>query len=151
MADIAIKSLNLFNSTVEQGSYNPSNGTERASDTRVRTKFDNILSAGNYTINCTGSTGGVVMYIYSTNDTSAFIASESITDWQNLPYSFTLTTDRYVRFGFRKSDNSNIVPSEISNIMLNAGSTALPYKPYWAHSLKKFDGTTWQNATVQEF
>lgn len=36
-------------------------------------------------------------------------------------------------------------------IMLNTGSIALPYEPYWSHSLKKYDGATWQNATVHEF
>ena len=37
-------------------------------------------------------------------------------------------------------------------LMLNTGSTALPYQPYldWQHSLKKFDGTDWIDATVKE-
>ena len=36
-------------------------------------------------------------------------------------------------------------------IMLNEGSSAIPYEPYWPHSLKKFDGTTWQDANVKEW
>lgn len=45
----------------------------------------------------------------------------------------------------------SLVTPETADTMLNAGSTALPYEPYWAHSLKKFDGAAWQNATVHEF
>ncbi len=65
----------------------------------------------------------------------------------------TITTTQnasYIRFSYQTTLD---VPDDITAIMLNEGSTALPFQPYysWSHSLKKFDGTVWQNATVHEF
>ena len=43
----------------------------------------------------------------------------------------------------------------IEDIQIEKGDTATVYHPYsptgWYHSLKKFDGAAWQNATVHEF
>lgn len=51
-------------------------------------------------------------------------------------------------------DTYQITPLS-SSTMLNIGSQPMPWQPYsstgWVHSLKKFDGAAWQNATVHEF
>lgn len=40
----------------------------------------------------------------------------------------------------------------VTNIMLNSGSTPLPYEPYgWVHSLHKLTSNGWQDASVKEW
>lgn len=59
----------------------------------------------------------------------------------------------YAKSGGSESSTEAEIQAQLAEIMINEGSTALPYAPYldWQHSLKKFDGTVWQNATVHEF
>lgn len=140
MADSQRKTANLFNGTLEQGSFNSNTGAEVPNSTRVRTSFFNQLKAGTYVINCNGAADAVV-YLYNTNDTSSYDTA-TYTGWQSVPLRFNLSNDKYVRFAFRKSDNTDITPSEVSNVMLNEGSTALPYTPCWLHSLRKLTTAT---------
>lgn len=125
---ITMKGKNLFYATVEQGSFNVNTGEEIESATRVRSQYGDLITSGTYTINATGA-DDVVVYVYD-NTSGTWNSSQSQIVWQSLPYTFTLSSSEYVRFGFRKTDNTRIVPSDVSNIMLNAGSTALPYEPY---------------------
>lgn len=147
------RTANLFNATIVQGSFTADGGVNSA-NTRVRSEFQSIpLESGTYTISAVGM-DYALHAAYTSPDLATFDGSESgINSWNALPYTFTITQRRYICFAFRKSDNSRIYPTDISDIMLNTGSTALPYQPYydWQHSLKKFDGTAWQNATVHEF
>lgn len=117
---------NLFDGAVEQGSFQGTNGDLVDSPKRVRS-IGIQLSGGNYTISATGC-DNVILLVYST--AADYILSESTTKFQDLPFSFSLNDERIIRFAFKKNDNSNILPSAISNIMLNEGSTALPYEPY---------------------
>lgn len=117
---------NLFDGAVEQGSFQGTNGDLVDSPKRVRS-IGIQLSGGNYTISATGC-DNVILLVYST--AADYILSESTTKFQDLPFSFSLNDERIIRFALKKNDNSNILPSDISNIMLNEGSTALPYEPY---------------------
>ena len=123
---------NLFDAVIEQGSFNITNGTTIDSTTRVRSQYmDHAIPAGTYTISASGPYY-VVVYAYTTNDTSGYDTDESTTAWEKLPYTFITTKPLYLRFGFRKyGDRDTIVPSEVSNIILNAGSTTpTSYIPY---------------------
>ncbi len=50
--------------------------------------------------------------------------------WQNSGYVYTASVDGWITLGFRKSDDSTIVPDDISNPQLELGSTATSYAPY---------------------
>ena len=117
---------NLFDGEIEQGGLQGTDGTAVNSPRRVRSTGIQ-LSGGDYTISATGC-DNIILLVYST--AADYILSESTTSFQDLPFSFSLNDERIIRFAFKKNDNSNILPSDISNIMLNAGSTALPYEPY---------------------
>jgi hypothetical protein len=39
----------------------------------------------------------------------------------------------------------------LSPMLTNDGNQASAFVPYWKHSLQKYDGAAWQNATVHEF
>ena len=122
---------NLFDAEIVQGSFNSNTGAIRDATNRIRSNESDFiyLTKGTYTINADG-VDDVVRYAYSSEDTSTFLYYHSITSWQSLPHTFTVQTPCYFLFGFRFSDDSDIIPSDISNIMLNSGSTALPYEPY---------------------
>ena len=114
-----IYGIDVYGATIEQGSFDSRDGSESASTTRVRTTFDTIATAGNYTISATGA-DDVVIYAYTSNNTSSFSSTDSIMAWQSLPYTFTTTSDLYLRFAFKKANNADIIPSEVSNVSLLA-------------------------------
>ena len=66
-------------------------------------------------------------------------------------FAFDVTRPSYIRLL-----SYNAIPDQLSSTtMFNEGTAQLPFQPYsstgWYHSLKKYDGTVWQNATVHEF
>lgn len=116
---------NLFDKTIEQGGISTSDGSNTTNSNRIRTDSIIYLEAGTYTINASG-VNNVNKHIYSTSGTW----ESALGSWQTLPYTFTLNETKGVKFVFRKSDDSTITTSSISEIMLNKGPTALPYEPY---------------------
>lgn len=63
-------------------------------------------------------------------------------------------------YTFTTPSNAEVILFQGSNSMLstwldelnaNLGDTVLPYEPYYVHSLKKYDGTAWENAVVKEY
>lgn len=115
------RTVQLFTAAIEQGSFITTSGQEYNSETRIRSKFeDNPLTAGTYTIDASG-VDDVVVYVYDID--KQYIQSESIIEWQSLPFTFTVSANVYVRFAFKYSDDSNITPANISNIMLTPGTT----------------------------
>ena len=137
---------NLWNGAVEQGSFQGTNGDLVDSPRRVRSTGIQ-LSGGNYTISATGC-DNIILLVYST--AADYILSESTTSFQDLPFSFSLNDERIIRFAFKKNDNSNILPSNISNIMLNSGSTALPYEPYGYKVPVTVEGKNLINSSIYE-
>lgn len=119
------KTGNLFNVEVEQGSFNGSTGAEVSSNIRVRTT-PLTITPNTFTINANG-VDKVILLVY---DGNTYLPNESVTGFKALPYNCTFSENRIVRFAFGKNDDSKITPSDISNIMLNSGSTALPYESY---------------------
>ena len=118
---------NLFDYTITQGSFAIETGNEQSSPYRVRTNMPDFkLPAGTYTINVDGA-DDIVIYCY---DDNGYVQSASFTGWAPTPRTFTLSSSLYVRFAFRFGNNATISPSNINYVMLNTGSTALPYEPY---------------------
>lgn len=109
---------NIFAASVEQGSFDVNNGGEITSPNRVRTQFENTsVPTGTYTISADG-VDDVVVYAYTNANTSDYSAEDSVVSWQAMPYTFTTTSNLYLRFAFRKSNNANITPSVVSNVSL---------------------------------
>lgn len=125
---IPMKGKNLFSDTMEQGSISGANGQNTTDSGRIRTANYIMLDTGTYTL--TASADGVIrayIFIYGIDNT--FI--ERIpADWDDIPATFGIDTPRKIRFVIRYKNNGNITPSDVSNIMLNLDSTALPYEPY---------------------
>lgn len=121
------KTENLFNYTIAQGTFAIETGNEQTSPYRVRTNMPDFkLPSGTYTINVDGA-DDIVIYCY---DDNGYVQSASFTGWAPTPRTFTLSSSLYVRFAFRFTNNTAISPSDINRVMLNTGSTALPYEPY---------------------
>lgn len=124
-------SNNLFDGKIVNGTFSSTEGTLTTAGNRVRMDGNNFiyLQPGTYTINANG-VDDVVYYAYTDADITTFFKSDSYDSWLGLPCTFTVNTARYFLFGFRFSDNTAVSVSDISNIMLNSGSEALPYEPY---------------------
>ena len=118
---------NLCGAELEQGGIIGASGIETSATNCVRTKGFIPLTEGQYTISAVG-VGQV--YFYSYDEDGTFIFSES-NGFKNLPCTITVEGNRKYRFAFRVSSSSeDVTPSDVSNVMLNAGSTAETYEPY---------------------
>ena len=115
------KTLNLFNGVWEQGTFD-SEGNDVNVVSRVRsTKIQ--LDAGTYHISLLGADD---KDIFIFNDDGTLKAE---TDWLE-GNTFTLSESGLISITCRKSDNSNISPEDIQNVMLVKGSYPYPYQPY---------------------
>ena len=152
MADSQRKTANLFNYLTMVGTikgyYLDSSGVLQSNSISAVTDYI-PCSGGTFTLN---KVGGVSPSICLYDDNKQFLYGEAYNTSSGLEKKTIIVNTSfnasYIRFSYFYEDN---VRDDLSAIMLNSGSTALPYEPYWAHSLKKFDGTAWQNATVHEF
>lgn len=95
--------LNVYDYTLQQGSLKAADGTELSSNSRVRTDWGDIKTAGTYTVNCQGRAKVAVIYVYDEN--KQFIAAESLTSWDNMPRSITITAPRYIRLVVAKTSS----------------------------------------------
>lgn len=149
MADIQVKTANLFDYETMLGGktdyYLDANGNEIES-----TGFWSItkyipVDGTVFTLTRTYRGNAPAICLYDSNKN--FITGVSYQGEQVVTISSN-TNAAFIRFSYFRG-----TPIEdVEHDMLNEGSTALPYEPYWwQHSLKKYDGTVWQNATVYEF
>ena len=148
MADIQRKSENLFDGIVRNAIINDSTGEETPNANWRCSNFIEI-SAEKVTLSWTSDSQffQAKLGYYEADET--FISTQTI---QGYFYSGTFTIPnncKYIKMSYSVVASGSQVTRE--NIMLNTGETALPYEPYWSHSLKKYDGAAWQNATVHEF
>lgn len=142
MADIVRKTANLFDGELIGGYFTAATFTTSGNED-VFKSIKVYLLAGTYTFSW-GRNVNVVRSII--DDNYIFAGDTNISS-----YTITSATDGYVGISFRDTTSGTTVWDNTTPIMLNTSSTALPFEPYWAHSLKKYDGATWQNATVHEF
>lgn len=97
----------------------------------------------------------VTTFLYGRSDTMSTANDGLYTD---VAKTITSTDDGYVYIAVRKAGTSTTIPAvtetDFDNgtytIMLNEGSTALPYEPYWQHSLRKLTTNGWQDASIKE-
>ena len=101
----------LNGATVVQGGFNINNGNNYASTNRLRTNNYIPITSGSYTIE-NDQNYEYVVYVY--DETDAFIDAESIKTWQTYGTAFSISGNRHIRIGWRKSDNSTITADEIS-------------------------------------
>lgn len=126
---------NLFDNDskdIEQGAFASDSGLPTVNTAnRVRVINMTHVQPGEYTINIENTDGKqkqVNVWVYDLDGT--FLKNENIGRYQNSPATFTITGNRNIRFGVSNADQSNITPSDVGDIMLNKGSSALPYEPY---------------------
>lgn len=123
-----VRTGNLFDGVIEQGTLS-AEGTLRDASNRVRTKNFTDLAAGTYTIQSSNNIGEISVFIFTYTVDGAFIARIP-SEWIALPYSFTLSERAKVKIAFEYTNGYDINPSDVKNIMLNHGSTALPYEKF---------------------
>ena len=115
------KTLNLFNASWEQGTFN-TEGTEIYIVSRVRsTKIQ--LDAGTYCISLSGADKKEVYYFSLSGE---FLDSPGWLEGD----TFTLPETRIISIACKNNDDSDISPEDISNVMLTKGSNSYPYVPY---------------------
>ncbi len=154
MADISIKSYNIFDKTatdIDKGYL------DRQRLNLTTPEYSNTAAISEYISVDTSVTYYTVSGILTSGQYNASIAfyDSQYNPLQGYKYqglsSISVQVPEnaaYLRF--------TIIKANIDEIMLLKGYYATtdipPYQSYnWSHSLKKFDGATWQNATVHEF
>ena len=153
MADIMRKSYNLCNfNTFANGYYlDLTTGLPKeygSSPNRIATLTPiNVDTISNVIVNYNSSLTGDTKFIYSLFNNNTLIRRVA----ENM-IGTVIDVSAGNRLYLSLYNLANTVyTTSISSLIVNIGSTALPYKPYYAHSLKKFDGVAWQDATVHEF
>ena len=92
----------------------------------VNETYYDVSQYNNVTINISEtSLIDVSVALYDTN--KSFLG---VTGWQSIPYVITTDNCDYIRLVFRYKTDEDILPEDVSNIMLNAGTTPKPYEPY---------------------
>ena len=115
------KTLNLFNGVWEQGTFDPEGG-EVYIVSRVRSPKMQ-LGAGTYSISLSGA-DDIDVFIFNDDGTL-----KDETDWLE-GNTFTLSESGIISITCRKSDNSDISPEDIQDVMLIKGEHSYPYQPY---------------------
>ena len=100
------------------------NALYNSSTTRVQTNDYISLPAGTYTISYSGANQVYAIYFDSNN------TKVGETNWTTGALTFTYNTAYKYKFVFRKTGDAVINATEVLNVMLNEGSTALPYQEY---------------------
>ena len=123
---------NKFNDTLRNGVTNYQTGAYSSSTSRLTSTEWTVLPAGTYTFNAVSTTGKTLYVSNITFDTSDnFLNIPNFSgQWLELPCTFTLTQDIKWKINIRDSNYGNISSTEVIKVMLNEGSTALPYEPY---------------------
>ena len=118
---------NLWNHTIEQGTI-LNTGVDEPSDTRVRSVEYIPVEQRQYTIKFDGA-DEVLIFGFDANKANAQLLYSG---WHASAFTFTVAQNiAYIRTVFRFENNANIVPSDVTNIMLVNGSTApSTYVPY---------------------
>ena len=113
---------NLFDGLLLDGHFTNANFST-AGNADVYKSIKVFLHAGTYTFSW-GKNVNIIRLIIDGN----YSQPPSITNTQS--YSITITTDGYVGISFRDATSASTVWDVTTPIMLNTGSTALPYEPY---------------------
>jgi len=123
------KTANFFNGDWQQGGIN-SDGYETVNDKRVRSPIFNIVSQKTYTFNSNLYIATVYGFYY---DGSTLTREKLL--YNNSSGAAPVTIDvplnvNRIKIALKTVENAVITPSDVKWLMLNEGSTALPYEPY---------------------
>lgn len=121
-----VKSRNLFSSSIING--NVSDSAIQSSLNRICTAtFIKVKPRTQYTLSFTGNLANINISYFTGNS----FPRESESGWTSNFTFITKSNTRYIMISWRKSSNNeNVSPADISNVMLNEGSTAQTYQPY---------------------
>ena len=117
---------NLFDDTFILGSIN-AYGNDDGNTNRARTGYMSLKENTTYSFSSTNSNIYYVPYYY--NSSKTFISYSDGWKPQTTPFTTPANTE-YVRLIVKNNSTNTITLNEITNPMLNEGSTALPYEPY---------------------
>lgn len=126
---------NLFDGTVKNGNYT----TNFSATNRVRGLSSTLINIGD-TITVSNYSNinlDIAFCIVNENGKNQIDNDELLSfsnrlydsDWQNNSFTYTSEYSGWIYLLF-KEHTTTITKEDITNIMLNAGSTALPYEPY---------------------
>ena len=133
-----------FNDEIINGSFN-ADASYNAATNRLRSRHGIVLTTGNYTIDNNEGLD-VAVWVFTTE--GSYVSDESFIAWHSSPYQFTLTNTRLVRFCWRRSNNSDLTPSDISGVILYDHKTTLPIAftdPSTGDPLTAYGGTVTLN------
>lgn len=119
---------NLLDGTIYRKNVDYNTGEINTSTNRLITDYL-PLKAGKYTFSLKES-AQITVYFYKEPMKSGYVKAESLSSWVNTPRTFTITEDRYVVIVIRNPSNTTILPSDVSELQLEMGSTATAYEPY---------------------
>ena len=128
MADLQRKTENLFDETY-------------TGLTTSLTYFPIYVGDGNFTLSTTtpnNPTGASLFFLRGQASSGASSSANGVWEGQ----SRTVTAlNGYITIAYRYNEGVYVNP-KLYDTMLNTGSTALPYEPYWQHSLRKLCSAT---------
>ena len=110
---------------IMQGGVNANTGNLSTSTTRIRTEYVPVEAGQEYTIS-----GGDLLISSAAYYLNGVFVSPAI---QSSSYTKTITVPsgvNQIAIGFRNVAGTDISPDTQNTIMLNSGSTALPYEPF---------------------
>ena len=122
---------NLFDANVVLGGTMSSNNGADGVPNPARARLEYLyLSAGTYTISNNGNTINQVIGASYSDDAGSNFSPIDVWNWHDLPFTFTLTSNRYVRFMVRNSSNVDLTNDNIGKFQFEQGDTATSYVPY---------------------
>ena len=134
----SIKTRNLLNGDSIDTATISNNGIEYRPNRLTTVQYIKVKPSTTYTLSFTTTNG--INNINVCYYTSASQPRESATGWVS-DFTFTTTaTAKYIMIVFRRSDDGNIVASDISNVQLEEGSVATSYTEYQNLNPESIDG-----------
>jgi hypothetical protein len=121
------KSRNLFDGTIVQGTISI-DGNESPSTSRVRC-YVHIEGGKQYTFKSTKYVR--VIYAYNNDEKVGIIEDNGGIQPQQTTFEIPENANKIGIALCNLGGTGTITPSDVSDIMLNTGSTPLPYEPYW--------------------
>lgn len=108
---------NIWTENIEQGSWGSESLYKVTSDTRCRTDSAvSVVSGKSYSLNLTGAQEDMQLLIQYRNASDVTISESG---WKSVPYSTTIPENAtQITLLFRKSDNSNVAPSDVGTLSI---------------------------------
>lgn len=120
------QSENMWHGSLINGTFDTKGEIFPYSFRVVNETYFDVSQYNNVTINISeASLMDVSVALYDTN--KSFLG---VTGWQSIPYVVTTDNCDFIRLVFRYKTDEDILPEDVSDIMLNVGATPKPYEPY---------------------